>query len=189
MKRCGTAATRRGVAVSFKGMASFFFFGTLLDPVLRQVVVGRMLPEDCIHSAALADFERYHVQGEAYPLLVPQSGAVVDGILVERLSSAEVLRIEWYESDDYENAEVTVTLDRASRVAARCFMPAAIARYERSVWRYADWYRNDRIAALHLAREWMALMGRADIETAERRYLDRKRRLLSADRTAMERHG
>ena len=156
----------------------YFFFGTLLDAELRAVVLGRELPESALGLAFLRDHARYCVAGEAFPLLVAEPGARVDGVLAEGIGPAEAARIAWYESDEYEIRETAVQTADGQATEAFCCLAGAAARHDGIAWDFAHWQRHDRAFALLLAHDWMGQFGSADVDLAERNYQRRKRRLL-----------
>jgi len=156
----------------------YFFFGTLMDRALLAVVLGRILPEPALGPAQLAGYARYCVREEAFPILVPEAGATVDGLLVRGLTAEDATRIAWYETDDYEIRETTVRRPDGHAILANCCLPRVDAADGRRPWNFEIWRQRDRRQALLLARDWMAEFGTGDIERAERSYQARKRRFL-----------
>jgi len=164
----------------------YFFFGTLMDPELSAVVLDRALPETAHRPAFLLDFARYRVLGEAFPLLVPENGGRVDGVLADGITEPEAARILWYESDDYEIREIQVHLGEGRMVDAFGCLAGPKARHDGTAWDFARWRRDDRAFALLLARDWMACFGSAGVDLAERNYRLRKRRLLRGDESGTD---
>lgn len=157
----------------------YFFFGTLMDTELREVVLGRALPESSLRPAFLPDHARYCVLGQAFPLLVPEAGSRVDGLLATGISAGEAARILWYESDDYDIRETAVHVSERRVISAMCCLAGPRARHGGIAWDFERWRREDRSFALRLAREWMDCFGSPDVDQAERNYQRRKRRLLN----------
>lgn len=158
----------------------YFFFGSLMDPELLAVVLGRGLAAAAFEPAVLGGFARYRVRGEAFPMLAAEPGGRVDGVLVHGLGAEDAARIAWYETDDYDIAETAVRRADGTEVAAYCCLPRPGALHDGIAWDYVRWRHEDRAFALELARDWMASYGSGDAVGAERSYQARKRRLLGS---------
>lgn len=158
----------------------YFFYGTLMDRELLAVVLGRMPPSHAFEPAQLDGYARYCIRDEAFPTLVPETGALADGLLVHDLTPQDAARIAWYETDDYEIRESAVRRSDGSEILARCCLPRAEAAHDGRPWSFDAWRRRDRELALLLARDWMGQFGVADFDRAERSYQARKRRLLGS---------
>lgn len=88
----------------------FFFYGTLLDPDVTALVLGRRLPPAAFQCAILPGYARWRVEGGTYPIAVPAPGAEVIGAVVGGLSRRDVERLAYYEGPGYRIAPLKVKL-------------------------------------------------------------------------------
>src|SRR6516165_9135039 len=86
----------------------FFFYGTLLDPDVTALVLGRRLPPATFVPAVLPGYSRWRVQGGSYPISVPDRKGFVSGAIVRGLSTRDVARLAAYEGPGYRIAPLKV---------------------------------------------------------------------------------
>lgn len=98
-------------------MTRVFLFGTLLDPDLRRIVLGReiagrpaQLPDHAVEAAAGGD----------WPILVPRRGAYAEGLLVE-LDREAAARAAFYEAGSGYAAGPAVVDTAGERLAAEVY--------------------------------------------------------------------
>lgn len=135
----------------------YFFYGSLTDPDVLAVVLGR--PRARAVPARLAGWRRWRVAGECYPLIAPAPGEQVEGVLVE-VGAAAARRLAWYEGDDYEPRALEVELADGARVSAQVFLPRPNLAHAGQPWEPAAWAREHKAALLEAARQWMSFEGR-----------------------------
>lgn len=139
-----------------------FFYGTLMDPDLLAVVIGRAVPAGDREPAALAGYRRVRVRAASFPALVPAVSERVEGLAVGRLSAQELDRARFFEGEEYALESVRITLRGPEReVPARAFVRTAALQVLDAAWSFADWRASPtRRRDLALTRKWMALYGR-----------------------------
>jgi hypothetical protein len=135
----------------------YFFYGSLTDPDVLAVVLGRRPRR--MAPATLAGWRRLRVAGECYPLISPAPGEQVEGAIVD-ISPAEARRLAWYEGDDYEPRELGVTLPSGEIVPALVFLPKPDLAHAGEPWDPARWRREHKAALLEAAGRWMAFEAR-----------------------------
>ena len=95
----------------------FFFYGTLLDPDVAAIVLGRRLPPSAFVPAELGGFVRRRAMGKGYPILVQRRGGAVSGRVVGGLTPGDVARLSAYEGPNYRVSSLPVRLQgRLERV-------------------------------------------------------------------------
>lgn len=95
------------------GDVRVFAYGTLRDPNLLAVVLGRVFT-GTRRPAVIHGFRRAHAEGFSYPLIVREEGGRIDGILLEGLTAADLSNLDAYEdvaAGLYERMEGEVTID------------------------------------------------------------------------------
>jgi hypothetical protein len=145
----------------------FFFFGLLSDLDILELVIDRPAPGKPFPPARLADHRLVRMWRETFPMLVPASGVHVPGVIVDDLSEADVERILFFESVEYEPTPIAV-LSEGGRVDAHAFATTARAVADQEPWTFEDWRRRFKAHDLRAARVWMALYGHLDVAEADR---------------------
>lgn len=145
-----------------------FFFGTLMDPAVRAIVLGEAEPDGNVRRGRALGFRRVFVPGRSYPMLRPHPAGRVEGILVDGISPLGLRRLEIYEGPEYRLVALTVEDGTGNRVEAKAFLcPPGLAPGRRP-WTFASWRRRHGRKCL---REAAALMGSYGIRRALRRPL------------------
>ena len=145
----------------------FFFFGLLSDLDIFELVIDRAAPGRPFPRAHLADHRLVRLRRETFPMLVSAPGAHVPGVIVDGLSEADVERILFFESVEYEPRPIAVHAGEL-RVEAHAFATTARAVPDQEVWTFEDWQRRFKAHDLREARLWMALHGHVDATEADR---------------------
>ena len=147
-------------------MLPLFVYGTMRDPEVLSLVLGR--PEGAVEreGAWLQGARLARVSDETYPMLVSDPGASVEGELLVGLSGADRARIRFFEGDEYAVDEARIRTHSAATVAAELFVLTGTANAAEP-WSLETWQRDHRAGFLPMARDFMALYGRASPEAAE----------------------
>lgn len=128
-----------------------FFFGTLVDPDILGLVIGRSVEPGELEPSRLPGFRRVRVQGASYPMLVPDPAGLVEGRLWRGGTAEERARLDAYEGPGYRLELVRVETRSGERVAALVYqaVPGAL-RPTDEAWELAAW--QARFKPLYLAR-------------------------------------
>jgi hypothetical protein len=120
-------------------MMRFFFYGTLLDPDVMALVIGRRLPPSAFVPAILPGHSRRRAKGATYPVVVRDVADRVQGVVVGGLTSRDVARLAAYEGPGYRIARLKVRVG-GELVTVSVFEPI-VARLQPSTspWDYALW--------------------------------------------------
>jgi hypothetical protein len=138
----------------------FFFYGSLLDPAIRRVVMGRCSETCRVVPATLSGWRRCRRREAIYPVLMPSPGAVVEGCLIEGVDAVAAARLTAFEGSAYRVAVLQVRLASGGVAAAFVFLPNRRLASPSS-WSPAEWSRGRQRRALRLANAEMAWEGRA----------------------------
>lgn len=136
-----------------------FFFGSLMDTDLLELVIGREADNIEVANAALRGFVRRRARGESFPIVVPYPGGRVDGLLVAGLTVTDIDRIQYFEGSDYRLQTFAVEL-ADERLEALVFVPTAQLDPEPTEWDFDGWVREERAMCFALADELMSHYGR-----------------------------
>ena len=116
-----------------------FVYGTLLEPRLILAVcgyVGRGAP------ATLTGFRRQRVLNAAYPAIVEDARASVEGVVYQALSRQQLHRLDEYEGEMYARCPVAVTGLRdgvVRQVYTYVLRPRFVNRLSDEPWSL-DWF-------------------------------------------------
>ena len=146
----------------------FFFFGSLRDGQILEVVIGRPLPQRALPAASLPGYRLERMARETFPLLVEAVDEVAPGVVVEGLLEADIARIHFFESIEYEPQTHTVDLAAGGRRACQIFAATAAGGRTGEAWRYEDWRPRHQARELREARLWMAFYGLLSPAEADR---------------------
>jgi hypothetical protein len=122
----------------------YFFYGTLMDTVVLDTVIGRRVPPSDRSGAVIAGFRRVYRAGAWYPILLPDPDGLVDGVLVSGLTPADAARLAAFEGNEYGVAERPVIPARGQGVLAKVFLPAPGVPGSSREWTPGEWRRKHR---------------------------------------------
>jgi hypothetical protein len=135
---------------------NLFFYGTLMDADVREIVCGR--PLDVVEPAIAQGFRRVHVAGRHYPMLLPHASGWVDGTLVTGVDPEAVHRLQVYEGWEYALHPIKVRTNSGHIVMAHVFLCPPGIRPDPRHWRLDTWRLRHKRTFLPKAQ---ALMERA----------------------------
>lgn len=132
---------------------NLFFYGTLMDAEVRELVCGKAL--DAVEPAIAQGFRRVFVAGRHYPMLLPRASGWVEGTLVTGLDTQTVHRLQVYEGWEYTLRPIKVRSASGHFVLAHVFLcPPNIAPRKRD-WRLDEWQRRHKRTFLPKAQMLM----------------------------------
>ncbi|WP_299294361.1 NUDIX domain-containing protein [uncultured Tateyamaria sp.] len=167
-------------------MKNLFFYGSLRHVPLLEFVLGRGADQLDLSDAALADHAVLAAPGGVFPVLVPQAGAVAQGILVRGLSEADVARLRFYEGGfDYDLCQIKLI----SGAQAEVFMPSPTVEVTEAAWALDRWVQDWGAMSLAAADEVMAAYGVASPEEIAARFPRIRARAWSRVLAKSGRHG
>jgi hypothetical protein len=129
----------------------FFFYGTLLDPECRRVVIGRDIP---VVAATLFGWRRLGVAGKHFPMIQRDAKGSTAGAVTDPLGVRDVARLRYYEGDSYHLVAVEVRHEGGAGVAATVFAPPDGSLVGVGTWSLGDWQRDHRAAVLDRLRAY-----------------------------------
>lgn len=124
----------------------FFFYGTLIDPDVRTLVLGREAEAACrAEPGSLPGWRAVRVQGKTYPAVVERRGATTGGVIADGLPAAAMARLVAYEGPEYVVRELPVECGaNGERAVASVFVAGPECRITTADWRFTDWERRDK---------------------------------------------
>ncbi|MEB8388502.1 NUDIX domain-containing protein [Rhodobacteraceae bacterium KMM 6894] len=139
-------------------MAALLFYGSLRDAALMRVVLGT--DNVVMQDAVLPGHGVYWADGQMFPTIEAQEGAVASGVLVADLDADQVARLDFYEGGfGYDLREVQVEVAGEGQAALVYFpRPGQWTRgapFDLAAWQ-EKWGAISRLAAV----EAMGYLGR-----------------------------
>lgn len=144
-----------------------FFYGTLRDPGLLAVVLGRSVTPDRLVPASVENHVALRHLREAYPVLRPRAGGIAEGALFHPETMADRDRLAFFEEAEYRLVDIVVTTPEG-RVDAEYFDGMPKAPVSDVPWDFELWKARHRAVAIEAARELMDHFGRLSGEEVDR---------------------
>ncbi len=135
-----------------------FFFGSLTDRELLELVLGRDCSAIDFRPAQLHGFATNRVKDESYPLLVPAPGSAVDGQLVGVLTEIDIARIRFFEDDEYVLEETRVQTVVGHEDCLVC-LPRDTGADSGEPWQPESWSPEEREIFFLMTADFMAQFG------------------------------
>lgn len=159
-------------------MLDFFFYGTLIDPDIRRLVLRRDVPLENIVSAILGGYRRYTVRDAPYPAAVREPGAEIDGIVLRGLDALDAARLSNFEGDDYIPTLSSIRLVESEpgvgwSEQAWVFIATDRVPLTKAAWSIDAWRATHKGHFLEIAHSWLDARGEDKVAAQERLWRDR----------------
>lgn len=145
-------------------MKPMFFFGSLRDRELLEVVLDHKVGDADLLSGWARDHAAMALAGEEYPYLADVAGRRAEGVIVRNLSERDVERLIYFEEAEYGLSPITVDTSDGMLDAVHFATTGKLAPEDRP-WDFEVWKSKHRAVAIEEARE---LMAHIDITPIER---------------------
>ncbi|MFM2043970.1 MAG: hypothetical protein RLY86_2546 [Pseudomonadota bacterium] len=148
-----------------------FAYGTLMDPDVRSLVLGRESPAGEGVAAVLPGYRRLTVAEEVYPTVLPHSDGQVEGLLVPLRSAIERERVQFFEGLELLLTERPVVCSRRGALTALVCTSAPTIRTVELAWDLTDWQRQHKDSYLIASRRYMDGFGRLDVTAVREAWI------------------
>jgi hypothetical protein len=122
--------------------SDLFFFGTLMDADVRDLVLGPEYSDYEVRRGWLRGFRRVFMPGRTYPMLLPHPHGSVEGILVRGLSVEAVRRLSTFEGPDYHLVSLEILGETGDKRRAGVFLSDRKVTRGRIFWSLPTWRRR-----------------------------------------------
>lgn len=129
-----------------------FFYGTLLDPDVRILVLGPAAGNVVLTPARLSGWRRRKARGRSYPIILHDAGGMVDGAVTSQLDAAAVATLSAYEGPGYTLDPCQVTLSDGGSIAAHVYQPTERLAADDAEWDLAAWQSAEKSRFLERLR-------------------------------------
>ncbi len=133
-----------------------FFYGTLMDPDMRRLVVGEEAESRLrIRPGVLLGYRRLRARDGNDPMLLPARGARLTGQLVDGLRGHPLMRVAQFEGEEYEPRQALALDDAGRRLRLWLFVPRHPHLVGRRPWNFRRWQREHKPRQLRWVRFWL----------------------------------
>jgi len=129
----------------------FFFYGTLMDTDVLAAVICRRVAPARLRPAVIKGFRRVYRHNAVYPVLIPATGGVVDGVVVAGIGRVEAQRLVTFEGSGYGLDRRTVAVGD-EQVAAFVFLPRPDVQATDEEWSFEQWLLREKPAYIRRVR-------------------------------------
>lgn len=155
----------------------YFFFGTLMDRDVLQLVLEREVPSGALAPARLDGYRRVRILRDSFPILVEHPGASVDGLVFTSAGPEDDARILFFEDYDYDLAPCLAVLRTGQTVEAMfCGAEDGVLASDEP-WDLPRWAIRHKTGFLELSRIYMGCYGRLTPQEAEPVWVATRERL------------
>ncbi|MDF1791400.1 MAG: gamma-glutamylcyclotransferase [Thalassobaculaceae bacterium] len=144
----------------------YFFFGTLLDRDVLELVLARSVADGAFVPAVLDGYRRVRVRKDSFPMLVADPDGSVEGRVFETRSAEEDARILFFEDFDYGLLPCRPSTAGGIVEAMFCGIDTAVEPSDEP-WDLEVWAARHKPGFLKLSEIYMNCFGRMTPEEAE----------------------
>ncbi|MEL7542341.1 MAG: gamma-glutamylcyclotransferase family protein [Pseudomonadota bacterium] len=144
-----------------------FFFGTLMDHDVLEIVSGQPCAQLTCASARAPGVVQRNVIGQDFPVLVRDAEGHTDGMIVYGLTDLGRDRILFYEGEEYQVCNIAVQRGDGSRIACHYFADNAVYDIADTPWDFPAWQREKKFDFLLRAQKFMTLHGTMSAAAAD----------------------
>lgn len=132
-----------------------FFYGTMMDPDVRRLVLGARAGQLVVGPALLPGYRRVQAARGDYPLLLRRAASRVRGQLAEGFGQPDLLRLLHFEGPDYLPSRERV-IDPAGTPRWACvLLNRGGLRASQRAWDYRRWQLRRKARLLPRLCAWM----------------------------------
>lgn len=130
----------------------YFFYGTLCDADVRQLILGYRPSRRQLRPATLPGFRRKIAAGKSYPVLIRAPGGLVHGVLFRPGKPQDQARLDAYEGPDYLSRCLRIKTSGVGKGhRARVYLPVpGRLPAGREDWRLDRWRREAKSSFLSM---------------------------------------
>ena len=126
-----------------------------MDRDLLEVVLGRDASDLNFTPGWLKGYVAEIAANYSFPTLVERRAGRVHGLIAERLTEADVVRIAYFEDEDYVPT-VAAVATAGGEIAAQFYLATSRLQSSGKPWNFDHWRRHEKPLLLALTRKVMA---------------------------------
>jgi len=128
-------------------MPSIFAYGTLRDPDVLRLVLGRNVDPAAIAPATAPGHRAVLFPRRTYPALIDDPSATAPGTLLTNLTPADLALLDRFEGEEYSRRAIEIIVNGEPRTAD-VYWPTEPIPPDAATWHLADWTARHKAAFL-----------------------------------------
>ena len=160
---------------------ALFFYGSLRDPDIQRAVFPHLADRLETLGGHLPGYRLAYSVDYRCPVLVPQPGRSVSGVLALGLDRLGLARMAHYEAEIYHPVRLEVRPEAGGRRSAWVFLATGSAAIGNRTWRYERWRRREKRKLLSQVPRWMTDYGAANLQSLDIPWRTRRKLLRIAE--------
>jgi len=144
----------------------YFFYGTLMDKDVLEIVAGKKVLEKFISEGCLLGHERVYLKNLSYPALITASQSSVRGVLYDGLDEYEVAKIMHFEGNQMILKSLPIVVQTGESTGQSQLAEVFYGEFGKEltdhIWSLEKWMKDEKAEYLRLARVWMQYFGKSN---------------------------
>lgn len=140
-------------------MTSIFAYGTLRDPDVLKLVLGREVDPTAIAAAIAPGYRAVFFPGRTYPALLRDPSATAPGTLLTNLAAADLALLDLFEGDEYSRRAIEIIVS-GQKATVDVYWPAQPISSDAPAWHLADWTARHKAAFLGVEADNLIVLRR-----------------------------
>ena len=124
-----------------------FVYGTLRDPDVLRLVLGRDVAPSTITPATAPNHRAVFFPRRTYPALIRDPVETAAGTLLTNLTSADLVLLDLFEGEEYSRRAIEIIVSGQPETAD-VYWPAVAIPPDAPAWHLADWTARHKAAFL-----------------------------------------
>lgn len=137
-----------------------FSFGTLMDTDLLSLVCEQAVDNLVLDAAVVPDHARRWVLDDAYPVLVPETGRVTEGLIIRGLSEYALERIIFFEGEEFELKPIDVQRPQGDWERVQYFADTHRKEISDTEWSLEGWRHSTKADTMPRVTRYMQCFGK-----------------------------
>lgn len=151
-------------------MTNLFFYGSLRDPELLDIVLGEDQSSVEITPATLSDHNVFWAKGQGFPMIAAANGQELQGVAALGLTEDHIARLNFYEGG-FAYDLLSMTAQHGDRqIEVQVYWPEAGLYEPAQPWLLQDWQESWGALSREAATEVMALYGAVSHQELQLRF-------------------
>lgn len=151
-------------------MTAMFFYGTLCDLDLLEIVLDRPRAAITMFPATLRNHAAYWAASQNYPVIIPEDGQDTHGLYLPDLSQTDVARLDFYESGFVYEPETVVAETPLGPKEVLIYYCHDMSEVSDRRWDLRDWQRDWGLTIRRAIVELMDQFGKVSGTEFDRWY-------------------